>query len=73
MYNIIYIYFIYIYIYIYKLYNYMKLPNKNFFKEQKISQLKYYQMVLYTIKNLLLIKDILRTLPSSSINNYIKI
>ena len=29
----IYILYIYIYIYIYKLYNYMKLPNKNFFKE----------------------------------------
>ena len=42
-------------------------------KEQKKSQLKYYQMVLYTIKNLLPIKDILKTLPSSGINNYIKI
>ena len=30
-------------------------------------------MVLYTIKNLLPIKDILKTLPSSGINNYIKI
>ena len=30
-------------------------------------------MVLYTIKNLLTIKDILKTLPSSGINNYIKI
>ena len=30
-------------------------------------------MVLYTIKNLLPIKDILKTLPSSDINNYIKI
>ena len=30
-------------------------------------------MVLYTIKNLLLIKDILKTLPSSGIHNYIKI
>ena len=30
-------------------------------------------MVLYTIKNLLPIKDILRTLPSSGISNYIKI
>ena len=30
-------------------------------------------MVLYTIKNLLLIKDVLKTLPSSGINNYIKI
>ena len=30
-------------------------------------------MVLYTIKNLLLIKDILKTLPSSSINSFIKI
>ena len=42
-------------------------------KEQKKSQLKYYQMVLYTIKNLLPIKDILKTLLSSVINNYIKI
>ena len=40
----------------------MKLPNKNFFKEQKKSQLKYYQMVLYTIQNLLPVKDILKTL-----------
>ena len=30
-------------------------------------------MVLYTIKNVLLIKDILKTLPSSGIHNYIKI
>ena len=30
-------------------------------------------MTLYTIKNLLLIKDIFKTLPSSGINNYIKI
>ena len=30
-------------------------------------------MVLYPIKNLLPIKDISKTLPSSSINNYIKI
>ena len=30
-------------------------------------------MFLYTIKNLLPIKDILETLPSSGINNYIKI
>ena len=30
-------------------------------------------MVLYTIKNLLPIKDILKTLTSSIINNYIKI
>ena len=41
-------------------------------KEQKKIQLKY-QMVLYTIKNLLPMKDILKTLPSSGINNYIKI
>ena len=56
-----------------KLHNYMKLPNKNIFKEQKKSQLKYYQMVIYTIKHLLPIKDILKTFPSSGINNYIKI
>ena len=45
-------------------------------KEQKESQLKYYQMVLHTTKSLLPIKDILKilkTLPSSGINNYIKI
>ena len=30
-------------------------------------------MVLYTIKNLLPVKDILKTLPSSGINKYIKI
>ena len=30
-------------------------------------------MVLYTIKNLLSIKDILKTFPSSGIKNYIKI
>ena len=29
-------------------------------------------MVLYTIKKLLPIKDVLKTLPSSGINNYIK-
>ena len=29
-------------------------------------------MLLYTIKNLLPIKDILKTLPSTGINNYIK-
>ena len=42
-------------------------------KNEIKSQLKYYQMVLYTIKNLLPIKDILNTLPSSGINNYINI
>ena len=41
-------------------------------KEQKKSQLKY-QMVLCPIKMLFPIKDILKTLPSSGINNYIKI
>ena len=30
-------------------------------------------MVLYTIKNLLPIKDILKSLPSTGIDNYIKI
>ena len=30
-------------------------------------------MVIYTIKNFLPVKDILKTLPSRSINNYIKI
>ena len=42
-------------------------------KEQKKSQLKYDQMVLHAIKMLLPIKDILKTVPSSGINNYIKI
>ena len=42
-------------------------------KEKKKSKLRHYQMVIYTIKNLLPIKDILKTLPSSDINNYIKI
>ena len=42
-------------------------------KEQKKSQLKYYQMVLHKIKNLLPITDILKALPSSGINTYIKI
>ena len=42
-------------------------------KEQKKNQLKYYQMVLYTIKNLLRIKDILKELSSSGIKKYIKI
>ena len=55
-----------------KLYKYMKLPNKNC-QRTKEKSIKYYQMVLYTIKNLLPIKDILKTLPSSGINNYIKI
>ena len=38
-----------------------------FVKEKKESQLKYCQMVLYTIKY------ILKTIPSSGFNNYIKI
>ena len=42
-------------------------------KLQKKSQLKYYQEVLYTIKNLLLLKGILKTLPTSGINNFIRI
>ena len=41
-------------------------------KEQK-SQLKYYQIVLYTTKKLLPIKDILKSLLSSGVNYYIKI
>ena len=44
-----------------------------FVKEHKKSQLKYYQMVLHKIKNLLPITDILKALPSSAINTYIKI
>ena len=42
-------------------------------KEEKKSQIKYYQMALYTIKNLLPLKYLLKTLPSSGINDYIKI
>ena len=42
-------------------------------KEQKKSQLKYYLMVLYIIKNLLPKKDILKTFPSNSVNKSIKI
>ena len=30
-------------------------------------------MVLYAIKNILPIKDVLKTLPSSGVDNYIKI
>ena len=55
--------------------NYLKLSSiawENLSKKKK-SQLKYDQMVLYTIKNLLPIKDILKTLQSSGISNYIKI
>ena len=44
-----------------------------FLKKQKKKQLKYCQMVVYTIKYLLPIKDILKALSSSGINNYIKI
>ena len=39
----------------------------------KKGRLKCYQMVLYTIKNLLPTKDILKILPSSGINGYIKL
>ena len=53
--------------------SFVRLTENLKFKEQKKSQLKYYQIVLYTIKNLLPIKDILKTLPSSDINNYIEI
>ena len=42
-------------------------------KEYKKSQLKYYQMVLYTTKHLLPIENISKTLPISGIHNYIKI
>ena len=51
----------------------MNLDNLKLVKEQNKNQLKYYQMVLYTIKNSLPIKDISKTFPSSGINNYIKI
>ena len=41
------------------LYSFVRLTgNLKLYKKQKRSQLKYCQMVLYTIKNLLLIKDI---------------
>ena len=42
-------------------------------KEQKKNELKHDDMILYTIKVLLPIKDILKTLLPSGINNYIKI
>ena len=42
-------------------------------KEQKKSKLKHCQTVLYTIKDLLSVKDILKTLPYSGVNKYIKI
>ena len=41
-------------------------------QEQKVSQITYYQMVLYIIKNLLPLKNILKAIPSSDINNYIR-
>ena len=41
------------------------------YKEKK-RPLKCYQMVLYTIKNLLPTKDILKILPSSGINVTLK-
>ena len=56
-----------------QLYETSKYSVIKFFEEQKKSQLKYYQMVLYTIKNLLPMKDILKTLASCGFNNYIKI
>ena len=64
MYNIIYILYrniLYIYIYIYKLYNYMKLPNIKW----SYIQLKTYCKHSHS--------DLLKTLPSSGIKNYIKI
>ena len=42
-------------------------------KEQKKNELKHDDMIWYTIKVLLPIKDILKTLLPSGINNYIKI
>ena len=55
-----------------KLYNFMKPPNKNCQKTKEKS-INILSNGPYTIKNLLLIKDILKTLPSNGINNYIKI
>ena len=49
----------------------MKLPNKTC-QRTKEKSIEILLEFLYTIKNLLPIKDILKTLPSSSINNYIK-
>ena len=56
-----------------KLYETYKNIVINLSKNKKKSQLKYYQMALYTVKNLLLVKDISKALPSSGINKYIKI
>ena len=58
------------------MYSHIKLKKYSvikFVKEQKKSRLKYYQMVLYAVKMLLPIKDMLRTIPVSGVNNYIKI
>ena len=55
------------------LYTYIHICLTKIVKEQKKSQLKYYEMVLYTVKSLLTLKDILKTLSSSGINKYIKI
>ena len=41
-------------------------------KAKKKGLVKYDKMVLYATQNLLLMKDILKTLPSSGINNSIK-
>ena len=42
-------------------------------KEQRKNELKHDDMIVYTIKILLPIKDILKTLPPNGNNNYIKI
>ena len=50
----------------------MKLLNKNC-QRAKEKSIKILSNGLYTNKNLLPIKDILKTLQSSGINNYIKV
>ena len=50
----------------------MKLRNKNC-QRTKEKSINILSNVLCTIKNLLPIKNILKKLPSSGINNYIKI
>ena len=54
-----------------QLYETLKYSLIKFVKMQKISQLKYYHMVLYKIKISLPTKDMLKPLPFGGINNYL--
>ena len=58
-----------------KMYNYNKPKSVAWLKLSKSkgeSQVKSHQMISYTVNNLVSVKDILKTLPSNGINNYIK-